>query len=300
MACTRPLDAWHRPGGGITFTRSEGWGDRPLQIECSQCKHCRIARQQGWAIRCAHEAQLHTHKSGEFQGAPNNSFITLTYDDDHLPPNASLEYEHWQLFAKRCRKRFKMRYLHCGEYGDEKHRPHYHAILFGQDFAETRVPVTKRGEHLVYASSLLADLWPYGKHEIGSMTLDSAQYVARYTLKKLTGEKGREHYGVRQPEYATMSNRPGIGKRWLEKYLTDVYPEDQVHLNGRTFRPPRYYDHLLETWDPELHTEVMKNRNVFRLKHQQSMGYTEYEYNKVREIILASNTALTNRIHALD
>ena len=47
-----------------------------------------------------------------------NSFVTLTYDDDHLPEYNSLNYKHFQDFMKRLRKSHNgVRFYMCGEYG---------------------------------------------------------------------------------------------------------------------------------------------------------------------------------------
>jgi len=72
----------------------------------------------------------------------------------------------------------------CGEYGDQTHRPHYHACLFGLDF-EDKVFV-RENEHgdKVWNSQSLTDLWSHGHTEVGSITQRSAGYVARYVLKK--------------------------------------------------------------------------------------------------------------------
>jgi hypothetical protein len=46
-----------------------------------------------------------------------NSFITLTYDPDHLPKDGSLNVVHFQKFMKRLRKKIsplKIRFFHCG------------------------------------------------------------------------------------------------------------------------------------------------------------------------------------------
>lgn len=95
MACYAPLSAWKKPGGGITFKQSEATGLRPIKLPCGQCLGCRLDYSREWAVRCTHEALLHQE----------NSFITLTYDDEHLPWDRGLRKKHWQDFAKRLRKK---------------------------------------------------------------------------------------------------------------------------------------------------------------------------------------------------
>ena len=161
---------------------------------------------------------------------------------------------------KRLRKHFssrKIRFFHCGEYGEQFQRPHYHAIIFGLDFTD-KVQCREN----FYISPTLAVLWPFGFHTIGSVTFESAAYVARYVVKKVTGKFADEHYAVinkrtgeycgdRLPEYITMSRRPGIAADWIDKWKFDVYNSDSVIINGREVKPPKFYDAKFELVDKE-------------------------------------------------
>lgn len=243
MTCTRPLKAYRGEGGKICFSSAginAGWSDRPLQFACGQCTDCRIDRSKQWAIRCFHEMSQHEE----------NSFITLTYDDEHLPADHSLDKSHWQKFAKRLRKKSEFRYFHCGEYGENTNRPHYHAILFGLDFDDKQLlKETKWGN--LYTSSYLEKTWGKGFVTVGGASWQSAAYVARYIMKKVTGKDADDHYKGRLPEYVTMSRRPGIGATWFDQYKTDVYPHDEVVVNGKPMRPPKYYDSLISEQELE-------------------------------------------------
>ena len=118
-----------------------------------------------------HEASMHT----------SNCFLTLTYSDKHLPPYGSLDRKAFPLFMKRLRKAYpddRIRYYHCGEYGAETRRPHYHSLLFGFDFPDKEF-WKDRGEYKTWRSPTLENLWPFGLSEIGSVTHKSAGYVAR-------------------------------------------------------------------------------------------------------------------------
>ncbi len=262
MACTRPLKGYKAPGGKISFTPRIGFTDLPsVRVKCGQCLGCRLERKRGWAIRCVHEAQMHEE----------NSFLTLTYDNEHLPEDGSVDVKEWQRFAKRLRKqKGPFRFLHCGEYGKENKRAHYHACVFGIDFHGDRTLHTQKGGHPLWISSELSDLWRNGFCTIGSLSFDSAAYVAGYCVKKTTGIGAKEslervnhesgEVSVVKAEYATMSRRPGLGHSWFEKYKTDVYPGDFVVQKGAKFRPPAYYDTLLEKGDPELWEEIQRKR----------------------------------------
>lgn len=249
MTCVRPIKAYRKPGGGIAFDSRAGYSDRKLEVSCGQCIQCRLKRSREWALRCMHEASLHAR----------NSFVTLTYCPQKLPEDGSLHVEHWQKFAKRLRKKVgKFRYFHCGEYGEDNGRPHYHAIIFGVDFDFDRVAYRCVKSHRLYTSATLDEAWGKGFCTIGAVSFESAAYVARYAMKKITGNKASEHYGNRRPEYCTMSRRPGIGAGWFDKFRDDVFPADEVVHDGRRFRVPRFYDERIS----EAELSVYKKRRA--------------------------------------
>ena len=187
-----------------------------------------------------------------------NSFITLTYAKEHLPSDGSLIKWHFQDFMKRLRSAHpshSIRYFMCGEYGEKFTRPHYHACLFGIDFPD-KDPIREEEGIILYNSPKLDKIWSYGYTSIGALTFETAAYTARYITKKITGDQRHEHYQTTcehtgnlinlEPEFATMSLKPGIGKKWLDTYHSDIYPHDTViHRKGKT-SPPRYYDKIME------------------------------------------------------
>lgn len=144
----------------------------------------------------------------------------------------------------------------CGEYGERTFRPHFHALLFGADFYDRQVWRNSGSGFPLYRSKLLEGLWTQGNSEIGEVTFESAAYVARYVVKKVTGEAAKRHYQRVDPdtgeivevlpEFTRMSLKPGIGRKWIEKFYTDVYPEDGVLVNGMKCKPPRYYDGVFD------------------------------------------------------
>lgn len=213
-----------------------------------------------------HEAALH----------PESSFVTLTYDDEHLR-SPSLEYRDFQLFMKRLRKRFgPTRFFMCGEYGEQTWRPHFHACLFGVFFSDRQVFSSRQGHHL-WTSDTLSALWPHGHSTFGLLSYESAAYVARYVVKKITGDAAAEHYQVCDPdsgelvpvvpEFAQMSRRPGIGKPWFAKFYRDVFGQDSVVLpGGLKIRPPRYYRELLDAIDADRGESVDHQRYLKSLE----------------------------------
>lgn len=248
---------------------------------------CRLERSRQWALRCVHEAQLHE----------DNSFITLTYSDEHLPHGGTLIKKHFQDFMKRLRRHFdgkKISYYHCGEYGESSRRPHYHALLFGLRFND-QLPYKKGADgSVVYTSQLLSEMWLKGFCTVGAVTFESAAYVARYVLKKMTGPAAAGHYQVidedgeihqLQPEYVTMSLKPAIGKDWYAEFQADVYPDDFVVIRGRKMKPPKYYDRLHDIEKPTAHALIKEARESFARQH--ALNSTP-ERLKVRETVAAA------------
>ncbi len=199
MACYHPLTAYklttkkNENGKSIIFFSSAATDGLPyekISLPCSNCIGCRIDRSKQWALRCVHEASL-------FE---NNCFITLTFNDENLNPYRNLDHRDFQKFIKRLRKKYHglspvhsetgkttypIRYFHCGEYGSDLMRPHHHACLFNFDFLDKKPWSNSKGTTL-YRSESLERLWPFGYSAIGSVTYQSAAYVARYITKKLT------------------------------------------------------------------------------------------------------------------
>ncbi len=223
-----------------------------LILPCGQCVGCRLERSRQWAIRISQEASLYD----------NNCFITLTYSDQYCPK--SLDLRDFQLFMKRLRKKYGngIRFFHCGEYGDLNGRPHYHVALLNFDFPDKKLYYSYNGFNY-FLSESLSDLWPYGIHLISDLTYDSAGYIARYVLKKITGDASVDAYQDKKPPYVTMSRRPGIGYPWIEKYLENVYNLDRIVVKGHESLPPRYYDSILKERYPEW-LEFIKERRCAR------------------------------------
>jgi hypothetical protein len=216
----------------------------------------------------------------------------LTYNESNLPADGSLNVKHFQDFMKKLRKKYvpqnpydkkqdpdlhekfhkkhQVRFFHCGEYGEKLGRPHYHALLFNLDFDDKELWKINNEERY-YVSPTLEKIWGKGFCVIGDVSFESAAYCARYITKKVTGDAALDHYteyckktgeifNERRPEYITMSRRPGIGKGWLEKYQSDVYPHDRVVMRGKEMKPPKFYDSQYEIIDPKDHARIKAER----------------------------------------
>lgn len=239
-----------------------------------------------------HEASLHE----------DNEFITLTYNPANLPSGGTLVVEHFQLFMKRLRKHFAprtIRFYQCGEYGEmcanckrNRHdcqcdkfestlgRPHYHALLFNCKFEDQIFWKIIRGNR-IYTSETLSKIWAMGFATTTGVSFQSAAYVARYILKKQTGDFAIPRYTFTDPEtgeitrrkaeYTTMSRNKGIGEGWFKKFHEDVYPDDFIVHEGKRYKTPRYYDKMFKRQPlGEEYLAVIKRRRVDDAKNRAS------------------------------
>ncbi len=293
MPCYRPLKGYRSPGGQIKFGRAGAWTDLPTTVSCGQCIGCRMNDTLHWSIRIMHQTRMEEQ----------SCFLTLTYDDYNLPKDQSLDLVHVQKFIKALRKQTRpFKYFLAGEYGDTTMRPHYHLCIMGEDFLDDRAHYTntKNGDSL-YKSPLVDKTWGKGSHNlIGELTQESARYVASYVNKRWRGPTAHLKYNVLfiekdgtakihklKPEFATMSRRPGLGSTWFDKFHTDVYPSDEVILNGISRRPPPYYDILLERRNPTLSRQIKKERKI--------SGNQNKEDNTAERLAVREMVALRNQ-----
>lgn len=191
-----------------------------MHVPCGHCVSCRIAHSREWAVRLIHEM-------GYYDSAV---FCTLTYNDENLPSDLSLDKSELQKFFKRLRKGLdqKIKYYASGEYGERNDRPHYHCIILGLS------PLDK---------SLIERAWPYGFVHCGSVTYDSARYVADYVFKRYDGEMRRRVYGDRQEPFQLQSL--GVGKRYAEDNAEQIVSRLDITVFGDHVGIPRYYKRVL-------------------------------------------------------
>lgn len=223
-----------------------------LLVPCGHCVACRICRAREWAMRI-------THESAYWQQAV---FLTLTYDNQYLPDNYTLKKEHLQLFWKRVRKELKndkIKYHACGEYGEKKGRPHYHAIVFS---------------NYQYLGQVLAETWHYGYTHIDAVTYNSARYVAQYIDKKLSGKMAIDAYEKQNREAPFQVSSNGFGLRYAIDYESDIKASLSTRCKGKDVGLPRYYKKKLQIKPDDLmikarELEVKKIKKIRdRLKKQ--------------------------------
>lgn len=240
MACNNPTRAWRRPdlegprppkidpetgelvgdyAARLSFRPSLGWDC--ISVPCGRCNGCYADRARAWAIRSWHEASQHSQ----------NTFLTLTYDDAHLPDG--LVKSDLQKFFKRLRHYGPFRYIACGELGSLSGRPHYHALIFGQDYLGKAEFIDDER----YLSPFVGKCWDKGQHVLGTVTMSSCCYVAGYCFKKV-GDKDT---------FSLHSRRPGIGHDWLDKYSDDIRRTGSVTIEGKEYPCPSRY----LVWEPD-------------------------------------------------
>lgn len=259
---------------------------RFTELGCGQCVGCRLDRSRQWANRCLLELEYHD----------SAYFVTLTYNDDHVPrsyygdpesgeaqPSLSLAKRDFQLFMKRLRKAFpddKIRFFACGEYGPSTMRPHYHAILFGLHLHDL-VPFSRSEQGFTYyISQSLQDVWsvrdippgssvnqwsvtplaPIGHILVADVTWETCAYTARYVMKKLNGPEAQFYSDFNiEPPFSLMSRKPGIARQWYDDH-PDLYDFEYINVKtptgGRKFRPPKYFDKLYDLDHPDESAEI--------------------------------------------
>lgn len=213
----------------------------PIPIPCGSCVGCRLDRAKDWTARLLLESAQWPHRY----------FVTLTYDDEHLPLDDKsrpvLVKLHLSAFLKRLRNIFKFRFFGCGEYGDLTGRPHYHLILFSQDplFFTDRIGINR------FHSDSISKCWCFGLHEVSNAEAGCFAYVAGYCAKKQ--KEDLSCYPV--PPFILMSRRPGIGATNLN---LEGFRDFKIHgKNGSYYRLPRYVRDKLPWFTEELKQELV-------------------------------------------
>lgn len=271
-------------------------------IPCGQCIGCRLEYSRQWANRGYLESKLHDE----------NYFITLTYDDDHLPMHDSVNVDgmiyirndDWtgtlkkrdlQLFFKRLRKRIgKFSYMAAGEYGDKNGRPHYHAILYGAHFeTETFYNSRNINNNFYWQNDIIEECWTeevgrgaagagrsLGFSNISIANWNTIAYTARYITKKQYGKASDDWYGRlgRDKEFFVTSRNPAIGKEYFNLHHIEIMETDKVlihNINGSyEVTRPRYFDKLIEKYHEEELAENKERRQYYATKAAEVKDWT--------------------------
>lgn len=281
MRCLNPIKAgFHKSGSGITFKPRDNHPElEGFELECRKCLPCRLNIAREKAVRALHESKMHE----------DNIFLTLTYDEQNLK-SPKLQYRDFQLFMyslrekrtrhikdKDLKKKFSISYMVTGEYGEKNKRPHWHAIIFNYRPTDAKHKYTTELGEDVFTSEEISNLWKKGNIEFGSVTLESASYVARYAAKKLVHGHDQDH--DYHPIHKT-SSKNGIGRTWIEKYYAHAFSHGLIVLpNGQTTKIPRYYVDWAKKHKPEVwQLYVTEKRLEIQLEAQRRTREEEIKY----------------------
>jgi len=283
----------------FSVDNAQGKPYKPLDLPCGKCVGCLLDRSRSWAIRSVHEASQYGDRNIFITLTFNRQNININNslvkeDWQNFMKRLRKRFVRKDAYNLQDPYTDFIRYFHCGEYGSKGDRPHHHACLF--NFRPDDLYLWKVREKVpLYRSESLEEVWAkpiqpeehsnydidtlfmrHGKYyaklgyvTVGEVTWESAAYCARYVLKKQFGKVSYEdidhetgEVSNRIPEYCTMSNRPGIGRQWIEKYWSDFFPKNYLFFNGRKLSPPKYYDRIVDELQPSIMKGVRECRQA--------------------------------------
>lgn len=274
-------------------------GDITVQnIPCGKCIGCRLDKSRDWATRCMLEAS-----------ECESYFVTLTFDDAHIPKDGSIRKEHLQKFMKDLRNHFKrkynddgIRFYGVGEYGSESGRCHYHVCLFNIHLRDLNFYKITRDYDTLYTSEELFNIWKNGFVVVGDLTWQSAAYVSRYCTKKIYGDKATEHYEGREPEFSLCSRRPGIGGKYYADYNSIIYRDDSIicpKKDGSVLRlkPPKYFDRLLREENEDFYNDLkLERQDIGKLNNASKLSKTSNSMQDILDIEHRSKILQTQKL----
>lgn len=247
MACYNPLEGFRLRDGRFSRVAPADCQTVPMTLACGGCIGCRLDKVLEWKVRMHCEALLHS----------DVLMAQLTYDDDHLPNDLSLNKVDYRLWLKRFRKFFgnkKLRFYLGAEYGDVTFRPHYHAILFGVglgDFPDVQ-HYKMSGDHKLYKSEKFNELWGHGFCNFGDAKAGAFSYAAGYVVKKRTSGDDARYKRVDplsgkswqvMPEFGAMSS--GLGREFFDQYRCDFERSGFLVVDGVKAAIPPYFKNKL-------------------------------------------------------
>lgn len=206
-------------------------------FRCGKCSECLKLERLMWTVRM--DAEMRSHDK--------NCFLTLTYDDQHLPDGQNLDKARMVKLWKNFRTKWPLRYFCAGEYGSEGGRPHYHVAMFGVDrFHPCFHGLKYDNQRHIWRGSM--NFWPDGEVAVGNLTSRSIQYIGKYILKKVGAKDDRSDGRVK--EFRTMSRRPGLGYDFIRANADSLRARGTYILDGQEVPLPRYFvDYVLSDDD---------------------------------------------------
>lgn len=291
-----------------------------IVLPCGYCLECRLNKAKQNAIKCCAEAKIHS----------KSCFVTLTYNDKNLPQTTNglntVRIDEIQKFFKKLLKYnpdCQIRRFYSCEYGytgTRRHNggnPHYHALIFG--YRPDDLVYYKKGKNgdIVYKSKYLYDLWGKGFVTVGEVTIESAGYCARYTMKKAGIKppakkklglnpafnpwyeaKSKRNRGInkwiyqkpveywedgrvddREPERTNTSRRPGIGIPYWELYKADIKKNEGFYV--KTSKGVKLMD-LPKSWQNRW-KEEQNNEDYWQYWYRKQLRFEEWKKSELEQ-----------------
>lgn len=244
-----------------------------IPVPCGKCPPCMKRRTSGWSFRLVKEGDV----------SKSALFVTLTYNTENVPITEkgymSLSKVDVQKFFKRLRKQTdnKIKYFIVGEYGTEKMRPHYHAILFNAN------------AEIIYRA-WMKDLKPIGTIYIGTVSEASIGYTLKYMQKptKIPIHKNDD----RLKEFQLMSK--GLGKTYLTEKMVKWHKDDlenRMYIpikDGKKIAMPRYYKDKMYSESEKTRIARKMERVGEELDREQIKKYGENIFSELAKIHIDS------------
>lgn len=256
-------------------------------VPCGKCEGCRMDHARYWANRMTMETISQKKFKEVYKPKTVDSilpefetwFITLTYDNDHLPVGdwvcnssgdqvryGTLSKKHVQDFLKRLRINLHrigweepILFYNAGEYGETTFRPHYHMIIWNMPIYDIeQIGKTENGFPL-FKSKFIEDTWTHGHVTIAVSNWNTCAYTARYCTKKagMSGDEFSAAYdnmGIQKPfqsfsaPKSKNSKTHCLGMLFYEENKEKIYLHDKIILppvkqgEDNKIRPPRIFD----------------------------------------------------------
>lgn len=280
-------------------------------LPCGKCIGCKLEYSREWANRGYLEAKCWKQ----------NWFVTITYDEDHLTIqeettdeneitwtnegdwNGTLVPKELTQFIKNIRQIMKreykedgIRFMACGEYGEEGERPHYHIIFFNLNLPpETFYNPKIINKETYWQNTIIERAWGKGIINISEASWNNIAYTARYITKKINGTGSDELYKSKgqEKEFFRVSRMPGIGQPYYEKHKEQIYKNDEIIVKNRqgiiSCKPPKYFDELYEKENPE-HFKQIKEKRKKEQKNKEKLKDQTYSYGRLHNLQIEERT----------
>lgn len=223
-------------------------------VPCGHCRLCHSEHKKDWLLRCKLESLYHRF----------GFFLTLTFRDDAL---YNTGYRTIQKFLKRLRKLYNLRYYGVFENGEKTYRPHYHMIVWSDDWIDD-----------------FERFWPYGFVESRLVDDKSIAYVVGYCSKKLGVHSIRydESVPVQRRRKLRHDNKyddkrlirsfygfmsKGIGFDYYRQHCERILRDGFIAFNQVRYRIPHSFVYWVKKYRPDL-ADALNNSDYINIDYK--------------------------------